>query len=166
VRQAITSHADRPFALGYRISPEESVEGGLRIGDTLALVDRLIEAGIDYLHGSLSDASQARPIGQHEGPTIVQMLHERLAGRVPLVVAGQVRTPAQAQAVLLEGADLVAVGQGLVINPEWVELACSERSGEIETAIAAPDAQRLSIPRKLWDAIEAAPGWFAIKQAA
>ncbi|WP_431281161.1 NADH-dependent flavin oxidoreductase [Humitalea sp. 24SJ18S-53] len=165
-RKAIAAHASRPFVLGYRISPEEPNEGGLRIADSLALIDRLTEAGIDYLHASLSDAAQARPVGHDDGPTITRILRERLAGRVPLVVAGQVRTLGQAQAVLHAGADFVAVGQGLVMNPEWVELARSERSAEIETAIAAPDAPQLSIPRNLWAVIEATPGWFAVKQAA
>ena len=166
VRRIITTHADRPFVLGYRISPEESNEGGLRIADSLVLIDRLIEAGIDYLHGSLSDAPRARPIGCNKGPTIVRVLRDRLAGRAPLMVAGQVKTPEQAQAVLHDGADLVAIGQGLVMNPDWVELARSGRSKEIETAIAAPDAPRLAVPRKLWATIEATPGWFAIRQAA
>jgi 2,4-dienoyl-CoA reductase-like NADH-dependent reductase (Old Yellow Enzyme family) len=166
VRKAIEAHADRPFVLGYRISPEESHEGGLRIADSLVLVDRLIEAGVDYLHGSLSDAAQARPVGHDDGPTVTRILRDRLAGRAPLVVAGQVRTPVQAQAVLRDGADLAAVGQGLVVNPDWVELALNERSAEIETTIAAPDASRLGIPGKLWAVIEATPGWFALKQAA
>lgn len=166
VRKAIATHADRPFVLGYRISPEEPIEGGLRIGDALLLVDRLIDAGIDYLHGSLSDAVRARPIGSDDGVTITRMLHDRLAGRAPLVVAGKVRTPEHAEAVLRDGADLVAVGQGLVMNPDWVELALGGRSAEIETAIAAPDAGRLGIPGKLWAVIEATPGWFAVRQAA
>jgi 2,4-dienoyl-CoA reductase-like NADH-dependent reductase (Old Yellow Enzyme family) len=83
-----------------------------------------------------------------------------------LVAAGQIRTPGQAQAILQDGVDLVAIGQGLVMNPEWVELARNERSDEIETAIAASDSPRLGIPQKLWDVIEATPGWFAVRQAA
>ncbi|WP_159996858.1 NADH-dependent flavin oxidoreductase [Roseomonas sp. 18066] len=166
VRQAIADHADRPFLLGYRLSPEEPEAGGLRLGEALALVDRLVDAGIDYLHGSLSDAALARPLGQAEGPTITRRLQACLAGRVPLVVAGQARTPAQAQAVLQGGADLVAIGQGLVMNPDWVERARQGHAAGIETAIAAPDAARLGIPAKLWAAIEATPGWFTLRQAA
>jgi 2,4-dienoyl-CoA reductase-like NADH-dependent reductase (Old Yellow Enzyme family) len=166
VRQAIRTHADRPFLLGYRISPEEANEGGLRITDSLVLVDRLIEAGIDYLHGSLSNALQARPVGHEDGPTIARILRDRVAGRVPLVVAGQIRTPREAQAVLQEGVDLVAVGQSLVMNPEWVELARCERSDEIKTAIASPDVPGLGIPQKLWAVIEGTPGWFPVRQAA
>lgn len=166
VRKAIAAHADRPFVLGYRISPEEPNAGGLRITDTLALVDRLIVAGIDYLHGSLSDALKARPIGRETEPTIARILCDHVAGRVPLVVAGQIRTPGQALSVLQDGVDLVAIGQGLVMNPEWVELARSERSDEIDVAISAAAPPRLGIPRKLWDVIEATPGWFAARQAA
>ena len=36
VQRVIKAHADRPFLLGYRISPDESDENGLRIDDTNA----------------------------------------------------------------------------------------------------------------------------------
>ena len=39
----VAATAGRPFLIGYRISPEEPEEGGLRIADALALTDRLIE---------------------------------------------------------------------------------------------------------------------------
>ncbi|WP_244196587.1 hypothetical protein [Paraburkholderia hospita] len=41
VKRTIDDHADRPFALGYRISVEECIDGGLSIGDSLELVTRL-----------------------------------------------------------------------------------------------------------------------------
>ena len=166
VQSAITAHADRRFVLGYRISPEEANEGGLRIDDTLILADRLIDAGIDYLHGSLSDAATAKPIGHDDGPTIVQILRERLSRRIPLVVAGQIKTLEQAQTVRDNGADLVAIGQALVMNPAWVELARSSRASEIKVAMASSDASRLGIPQKLWTVIESTPGWFPVRQSA
>ena len=49
VKRMIDLHARRPFLLGYRISPEEADEGGLRIGDTYELIDHLVVAGVDYV---------------------------------------------------------------------------------------------------------------------
>jgi 2,4-dienoyl-CoA reductase-like NADH-dependent reductase (Old Yellow Enzyme family) len=63
------------------------------MADSLVLIDRLIDAGIDYLHASLGSALEARPVGRPDGPAIVTILRDHLAGRVPLIAAGQIRTP-------------------------------------------------------------------------
>ena len=76
----VAEHAKRPFVVGYRISPDEPTENGLRFSDTLLLVDRLIDAGVEYLHVSLADALHATAIDDPDGPTIVQALTERLPG--------------------------------------------------------------------------------------
>lgn len=166
VRRVIAAYADRSFVLGYRISPEESDEGGLRLADSLALIDCLIDTGIDYLHGSLSNALESKPTGAAGGATLAERLSQHVAGRVPLIVAGQLRTPKQAQALLDSAIPLVAIGQGLVMNPDWVELARGDRPGEISLTISASEAPQLGIPEKLWDTIEATPGWFAVRLAA
>jgi 2,4-dienoyl-CoA reductase-like NADH-dependent reductase (Old Yellow Enzyme family) len=164
-RRIIAAFADRPFALGYRMSVEEPGEGGLRIADSLLLVDRLIDAGIDYLHASLGSALDARPVDGEAGPTIVAILHDRIGGRIPLIAAGQIRTPEQATSALEMGLSLVAIGQALVMNPDWMEQAHNGRP-EISLAIAVTDVAKLSIPKKLWSIIEATPGWFNVRQLA
>lgn len=166
VRRVIAAHADRPFVLGYRISAEEPEDGGLRIGDTLVLVDRLVEAGIDYLHASLQIALTTKPLDDPEGTTIAKILVEHVGGRIPVIAAGQMRTPEEAARALSEGLSLVAIGQGLVMNPDWVELAATGRQDAVAQDIAASDVPRLAIPKKLWTIIETATGWFKIRQAA
>lgn len=83
-----------------------------------------------------------------------------------MVAAGSIRTPAQAERALDSGLSLVAIGQGLVMNPAWVELVRNERQDEIAQCIAASDVERLAVPAKLWAVIEAAPGWFKVQEAA
>ncbi|WP_196805482.1 NADH-dependent flavin oxidoreductase [Methylobacterium sp. 77] len=166
VRRVIAAHADRPFVLGYRISPEEPEKDGLRICDTLVLVDRLVEAGIDYLHASLQDALTTKPLDAPEGATIAKILVEHVGGRIPVIAAGRMRTPYEAARALSEGLSLVAIGQGLVMNPDWVELAESRRQDAIAQDVAASDVPRLAIPEKLWQVIEAATGWFRVRQTA
>ncbi|HGE5190320.1 TPA: hypothetical protein ACGG57_004659, partial [Escherichia coli] len=62
------------------------------------------------------------------------------------------------------GLPLVAIGKGLVINPEWVTLAESGRSHEIQTALNPQRVPELTILDKLWDQIQASKGtgWFPL----
>ncbi|PKO90539.1 MAG: NADH:flavin oxidoreductase [Betaproteobacteria bacterium HGW-Betaproteobacteria-12] len=164
-QRVIAEHAKRPFLLGYRISPEESDEGALRIGDSYVLIDRLIEAGVDYLHASLFDIPNARPVGYKGERTTAELIVEHVSDRVPLIAAGLVRTPAGSEQALRTGLSLVAIGQGLVMNPTWVELAGEGRETEIATVLDSDRVPQLAIPDKLWGVIQAAKGWFPLVEA-
>ena len=164
VKRAIEEQADRPFALGYRISVEEGIAGGLQIDDSLQLISRLIDSGANYLHSSLGSALEQKPGTGAVDATIVSMLHQHIGGRVPLLAAGRIRTPEQADSALAMGLSAVAVGQGLVMNPNWVALARAGHGNDIRQAISAADVERATIPAKLWAVIEAAPGWFNVVQ--
>jgi len=166
VRKTIADRATRPFVLGYRITLDEPHEDGLVIAESLALVDRLRDGGIDYLHVSLGNALEARPVDAPNGPRIIEIVRDRLADRIPLIAAGQIRTPEQAEEGIAAGLSLAAVGQGLVMNPDWVRLARGEAQGSIALDVAASDVPRLAIPPKLWSVIEATTGWFSVRQAA
>ena len=87
VKRIIDLHARRPFLLGYRISPEESDEGGIRISDTYELIDRLALAGVDYTHVSLSSVRHAKPIGDADGSSIAELIVAHVAGRIPVIAA-------------------------------------------------------------------------------
>lgn len=165
-RRVIAAHAKRPFLLGYRISPEEPGEGGLRIDDGLALVNTLIESGqIDYLHASLYDLLQGRPQAATHGATMARQFVERVGNRVPFMAAGQIRTPEQARQALASGMPLVAVGRGLAMNPRWVELIQAGRDEEINMALDLSRAPgTLQVPDKLWAAIRNTPGWFPVQE--
>jgi len=165
VKNAVYECATKPFVIGYRISPEESAKGGLRIEDTCKLLDRLISSGVSYIHTSLVSISESCPVGNPNGPRTIELILNHIAGRVPVIAAGKVRTPAQAQEALSTGLPLVAVGKGLVINPEWVSLAKSGRSDEILTALDPKSVSELSIPDKLWGVIKASKGtgWFPVR---
>jgi 2,4-dienoyl-CoA reductase-like NADH-dependent reductase (Old Yellow Enzyme family) len=163
VKRAITEHASRPFLLGYRASAEESEPGGLRIGDTYKLVDKLIDGGIDYVHVSLPDLLGTKPLGGTDDRTIAELVSARVAGRIPVVAAGQIRTPGQALDALNLGLSLVAVGQGLVINPEWVELARNGHGNLIETALRASSVSDIALPQNLCGVIDATTGWFKVE---
>lgn len=168
LQQVVREHASRPFLIGYRISLEEAEEGGLRIDDALALVERLAQVVIDYLHVSLYDLLNATPLrseGEPQAPaalTIVRAL-DQVAGRMPVIAAGQITTPEQAEAALALGVSMVGLGRGLVINPDWVALAREGKPEWIARQLDARSVPDIDVPDGLWRAISATPGWFAVR---
>ncbi|MFS1286912.1 NADH-dependent flavin oxidoreductase [Pseudomonas piscis] len=171
VQRVVREHAARPFLIGYRISLEESQADGLRIDDALALVERLAQAGIDYLHVSLYDLLNATPINSDSQPQNtapkLSIMHalERVAGRLPVIAAGQINTPEQAQSALALGLSMVALGRGLVINPDWVALAREGNAERIEQQLDVSSIPENAVPDGLWRAIDSTPGWFAVRAA-
>ncbi|MDY4374990.1 NADH-dependent flavin oxidoreductase [Pectobacterium carotovorum] len=163
VRKTIAEYATHPFLMGYRISLDEQYDDGLRIDESLQLVDRLVDEGIDYLHVSLGHALEACPFNAPDGPKVIELVRDHLVGRIPLIIAGHLRTPEEAEEAVNTGVSLVAVGQGMVMNPDWVKFVQGKAEGKIALDISASDAEQLCIPRKLWRVIEETTGWFNIR---
>lgn len=164
VRRVISEYADRPFLLGYRISPEEPGEGALRIDDALALADQLANEGhIDYLHTSLYNILSGTSQEDTTGKTTAERFVEVIAGRIPLMAAGEIRTPNEARQAVKMDLPMVAVGRSLVMNPNWVEMAQTGQESEIKMQLdSSSSAKALQIPTKLWEVINATPGWFPV----
>ena len=160
VRKTIEENTDRPFLLGYRISPEESQPESYKINDTYPLIDRLIETGIEYLHISLSNVLESKPIEAPEGKTIAALILDHINGRIPVIAAGQIKTPEEAVHAIDLGLALVAIGQAIVINPDWVLRAAKGES--LDKGLSLSKLPELSIPRKLSAVIEKAEGWFQL----
>ncbi|MCE4060360.1 NADH-dependent flavin oxidoreductase [Pandoraea sputorum] len=162
VRRVIAAKADRPFLLGYRISPEEPEEGGLRISDALTFADALVRGGkVDYLHTSLYNLLGSAPQNEAAGKTTVERFVEIVGARLPLLAAGEIRTPSQARRAMDLGLALVAVGRGLVMNPRWPQLAKAGKDEDIEISLdLSATEQHYQLPSKLWDVIQRTTGWF------
>ena len=123
VKSIISKYADRPFLIGYRISPEEFPQQTYGLPDTFILMDRLIEEKIDYLHFSLLDAVNQKAIdSEFSSEPISVVLNNYVNNRVPGLVAGGITTPAMADQVVNYGVSMAAIGRTLIVNPDWVEL--------------------------------------------
>jgi 2,4-dienoyl-CoA reductase-like NADH-dependent reductase (Old Yellow Enzyme family) len=111
MKNVIEKHTKKPFIFGYRISPDEHQEGGLRMKDTYALIDRLIEAGVDYVHASLADALSSKPVDSQDEKTYLELIVEHVNSRVPVLAAGSMVTPDDVAKVLNKGLNLAVIGQ-------------------------------------------------------
>lgn len=114
----------RQFLVGVRLSPESvRQEPGIDTYECLEVARQLVVEGTDYLHYSLWDAfkrSEQRP--DYEG-SLLDLLVEQSPAGVPIMVAGQIATPSQAETILQRGASMVALGRIAIGNPDWPRLA-------------------------------------------
>ena len=149
--QMAQQYADSSFIIGYRFSPEELEEPGIRFDDTMFLLEKLAERGVDYLHFSVGYT--LRPsIVETTDPTplinkYVAMRSEKLA-QVPVMGVGGVVNKADADLALEHGYDLVAVGKACIAYPDWAERIA--KGEKLELFIDSTKREALTIPEPLW----------------
>lgn len=151
VAAAKKNYGSDDFILGYRFSPEEPGERGLTMADTFALIDGLVEKPLQYLHVSLWDFYKKVRRGADTSLTRMQLLHQRIGGKLPLMGVGNLFTANQILEASLTGwAEFIAVGKTVMMNPDLAELIISGREDEIITAIDPDKADHYRIPANLW----------------
>ncbi|RDZ11108.1 NADH:flavin oxidoreductase [Priestia megaterium] len=164
MKDVIKKHATKPFILGYRISPDEHEEGGLRMKDTYELINRLIKKEVDYVHASLASALSSKPVDSQDDKTYLELIVEHVNGRVPLMAAGSLLTPDDVATAFEKGLPLAAIGHALIMNPDWIEKVQNGKEDEITKTIKKSKVSELELPEKLWTVIQASGPWFNIEE--
>ncbi|PGR98870.1 NADH:flavin oxidoreductase [Priestia megaterium] len=164
IKNVIKKHTTKPFILGYRISPDEHQAGGLRMKDTYELINRLIEANVDYVHASLANALSSKPVDSQDDKTYLELIVDHVNGRVPVLAAGSMVTPDDVKMALDKGLTLAAIGHALIMNPDWIEKVQNGNEADIKTAIRESKVSELELPEKIWTAIQASGPWFKIEE--
>ena len=116
--RAIRAAVPPRFVIGVRICTEDWGQAkGLDLDESVELCQRLADDGVDYLHLSQSAANshtKKRPESH-----VLTLFRAAVPSEVPLVVAGQVWTRAEAELLLEKGASGVALGLSAIANPDW-----------------------------------------------
>jgi 2,4-dienoyl-CoA reductase-like NADH-dependent reductase (Old Yellow Enzyme family) len=163
VTDAVLAAVGPRFAVGYRFSPEETETPGIRIADTLALVEALSSRPLSWLHLSLRRWDQSSLVGDFREP-VFDLVARQVSGRIPLITVGGVQRSQDAEAALTMGADLVAIGRAAITEPEWPQIALA--GGDPQLVFPADGAEEsLTLPEGLVRRILEAPGWFEIGSA-
>ena len=161
-KEAIQTYADKPFIFGYRISPEEIKEPGITIEDTLQLIAKLKEQGLDYIHISTNEWTQASVRDPKATKPVVQRIQESVGADFPIIGVGSIITPNDAVAAMELGLPLVAIGRELVIEPDWVQKVKLGNETAIRKKIKPEYREDLTLPDAMWEYIESRTGWFPI----
>lgn len=128
VKAVVQQFAERPFIIGYRLSPEEAEVDGLTIKDNLMLAVILKKAGIQYLNLSLNHYNQL-PLtsDQLQKFAIADIFQKAIGTNLPLIVGGGIRDQASLEAA---NGDLIGLGSQLFVDPDWLQ---SLKKGESAT---------------------------------
>lgn len=147
----VKKYASPDFIVGYRFSPEELEIPGIRFDDSMYLLEKLAEKGLDYVHFSMG--AILRPsIVETNDPTplinkYVAMRSQTLA-KIPVVGVGNVVNISDVEAAMDNGFDLVAVGRACIAYPDW--LSRIEKGEKLELFINSDKREELNIPEPLW----------------
>lgn len=149
VQEVIKEHGSKTFLLGYRVSPEEFETPGIRLEDTFALIEKLKQAKIDYLHVSIGHISRTSMNDKSNSVPIVEQILAVLNNKLPLIGVGSMETPADVQKAMDDGLELVALGRELIREPQWVQKVMMNDEASIRYTIAPTDFEELAIPRAM-----------------
>ncbi|WP_108651345.1 NADH-dependent flavin oxidoreductase [Dongshaea marina] len=154
-KQLALSFAKEDFIIGYRFSPEEIEEPGIRFTDSIYLLDKLAAEGLDYLHFSMGHWQRNSIVNPEDKEPLItryrQLQTENLA-RVPVIGVGGIAQRRDAEKALTQGYDLVSVGKGYLVEPTWATKALSDESCAEFADIA--QQKELQIPTPLWEIMD------------
>lgn len=140
------------FIIGYRFSPEEIEELGIRFADTMVLLNHLAKWRPDYFHVSMGSWNRTSIVDKEDRTRLIDnylaMQSDELA-QIPLIGVGNIGQRADAEKALEAGYDLVSVGKGFLVEPKWVQKA--KANEPIREFVEIHEQRSLCIPDPLWD---------------
>jgi 2,4-dienoyl-CoA reductase-like NADH-dependent reductase (Old Yellow Enzyme family)/thioredoxin reductase len=141
VLHAVRRNVGEDFPIIFRFSVDERVPEGRDVEESTAIAPLLVEAGADCLsittgmHFTLLHTVPA--MGMPKGLNLRDAAAVRAAVDVPVMAVGKLNDPVLAEAALAQGqADLVAIGRGLIADPELPRKFKDDRWEDIRWCIA------------------------------
>jgi 2,4-dienoyl-CoA reductase-like NADH-dependent reductase (Old Yellow Enzyme family) len=174
VAQAVRDALGPKLIAGFRVTPFESEAGGYTLEDAKLLCHELAGLNLDYISVSLDDYRSSRPmretrvydgaVERNDAPAEnpITEFARVIAGRSAVMASGGIRTCSDAEGAINMGADLVAVGRAVVVDPEWLCKVRSKREASILAGLPKDEleiAGALSIPPRMLDYLLSRPGW-------
>jgi len=174
VTQAVRDALGPKLIAAFRVTPFEAESDGYKLDDAKQLCNELAKLELDYISISLDDHRMSRPmsetrnyqspIGTNDAPTVspITEIASVVAGRCAVMASGGIKTVADAESAINLGADLVAVGRALVVDPEWLSKVRSEKEASILPGLPKDEieiAEALSIPPPMVAYLLSRPGW-------
>jgi len=174
VAEAVRDALGPKLIAGFRVTPFEAEADGYKLEDSKQLCDELAKLNLDYISVSLDDYRLSRPAGEtrvYHGPVEkvdtptenpITAFARVIAGRCAVLASGGIKTCADAEGAIKLGADLIAVGRAVVVDPEWLAKVRSGREASIVAGLPKDEleiAGTLSIPPRMVEYLLSRPGW-------
>jgi 2,4-dienoyl-CoA reductase-like NADH-dependent reductase (Old Yellow Enzyme family)/thioredoxin reductase len=138
--ERVRARVGSDYLVGYRMSGEEFIDGGVTLEETKAFARRLEERGIDYLHvsGGIIEVGEHFVIPMYFPKGYLLHLAEEIKQvvKIPVVAVGAIHDPSLAEESLKrKRADLIAMGRGLIADPELPRKVQESRPEDIRTCL-------------------------------
>lgn len=137
----IREKCGQEYPVTVRLSVDEFIDGGIDLQLGKQISRHLEKLGIDGLHISCGTYESMDKI--IESPLFEQGWRVYLAEEIkkevniPVITVGNIREPQFVETILEDGkADFVAIGRGLIAEPEWVNKTMAGREAEIRKCIS------------------------------
>ncbi|MEE8174031.1 MAG: FAD-dependent oxidoreductase [Dehalococcoidia bacterium] len=142
VVEAVRGEVGPDYPILFRVSGEEHVPGGRELGEVVATAPMLVDAGVDCISVSTGVYINlfthiVAPMEISRGLNVPAAAAIKQVVAVPVIVAGRLNDPIIAESVIAQGkADLVAIGRGLIADPELPNKAAAGEFEDIRWCIA------------------------------
>src|SRR5215470_4903675 len=174
VAEAVRDALGPKLIAGFRVTPFEAEADGYTLEDAKLLCSELARLNLDYISVSLDDYRKSRPVGEtrvYNGPveksyapaeSPIMAFARVIAGRCAVMASGGIKTCMDAEGAIKLGADLVAVGRAVVVDPEWLSKVRSKSEASIIAGLPKDELKivnALSIPPRMVEYLLSRPGW-------
>lgn len=161
VIKTVAQFAQKPFIVGYRLSPEESELPGISMEDTLHFAEQLATRKLDYLHISTMNFWSGSPYNPHDKKPRAIIIQEKIHN-LPIIGVGSLCTAEEVLNAMAMGVPLIALGRGLLMEPDWIIKVSNGQEGNIRTILPKSAQKELVLPDGLWQMIMNSPGWLPV----
>lgn len=144
ILKAVRERVGPDFAIVYRISALDLVEGGMPGDETLELARRVAACGADLLNTGVGWHESDVPTVAHNVPRAgwaYAVERVKAAVDIPVIASNRINDPGVAEALLASGrADLVSMARPLLADPDFARKARLGQASRINTCIACNQA--------------------------
>lgn len=163
-QKVITANAKKPFALGLRLSLEDSMAETVEakqvsLQESLLAIQLLNESDFDYIHVT-SHAILQEVSFAGETFNLLKML-QVMSPTIPIIGCGNLLHGTEIEEALAE-TELVSACRPFVLLPDWAELILANQPIEIPPInFTGKTRQELAIPRNLWQGVKESASWYS-----
>lgn len=139
--EGIRAECGRDFIVGFRISADEFVEGGIDVDEAKEIVKKIDGTGkVDYISVSAGNYTTASTIAGNMSYPVGWLVPYSSAIKsvtgLPVIVVNRINDPVFAENLLAEGhADLVGICRGTIADPDFANKAREGKADEIRKCI-------------------------------
>ena len=143
----VRSRVGQDYLVGYRISADEFIQGGITLGEAKDFSKRLEKQGIDYLHvsGGLAETGQniVIPVYLPQGHLLHLAEGIKEGVSIPVIAVGAIHDPQLAEdALQKKKADLIAMGRALIADPHLPDKIKAGQSATIRPCLRCNEGCR------------------------